>query len=58
MGVYKYNATDDELNPIAGSTTYAENPIGSIIPFGGTTSPAGWLFCRGQELLRADYAEQ
>lgn len=57
MGVYKYNATDDELNPIAGATTYAENPIGSIIPFGGTTSPAGWLFCRGQELLRADYAE-
>jgi len=30
-------------------------PIGSIIAYGGATEPAGWIFCCGQEILRADY---
>lgn len=32
-------------------------PIGSIIPFGGTTVPSGWFLCHGQELSRASYPE-
>ena len=32
-------------------------PIGAIIPFGGSTPPAGWFLCHGQELSRASYPE-
>ena len=32
-------------------------PIGSIVAFGGSTEPNGWLFCRGQEVSRATYPE-
>lgn len=31
-------------------------PVGSIIAYGGTTAPVGWLFCDGTSVLRADYA--
>ena len=30
-------------------------PIGTIVPFGGTVIPSGWLLCDGRELLIADY---
>lgn len=30
---------------------------GMILPYAGTTKPTGWLFCFGQTLLRADYAD-
>lgn len=29
-------------------------PIGSIMPYAGTTEPAGWKFCNGQELSRGE----
>ena len=32
-------------------------PPGSIMPFAGTTAPAGWLQCRGQALSSAQYPE-
>ena len=57
MGVYKYNATDDELNPIAGATTFADCAIGSIIPFGGNTIPKSFLLCDGAEVSKTEYAD-
>jgi microcystin-dependent protein len=31
-------------------------PTGSVMPFAGTTEPAGWLFCAGQGLGTTTYA--
>lgn len=31
-------------------------PVGSIIPFAGSTPPAGWLLCDGSEVNRTTYA--
>ncbi|HSK40924.1 MAG TPA: phage tail protein [Arenibaculum sp.] len=31
-------------------------PAGAIMPFAGSTAPAGWLFCRGQAVSRTTYA--
>ena len=39
------------------STLYADNPIGSIIPYGGTTAPSGWLICNGMAVSRTTYAD-
>lgn len=57
MGVYKYDSTNDELNPIAGSTTYADLAVGSIIPYGGATPPISFLICDGAEVAKEDYPE-
>ena len=57
MGVYQYDKVNDELKLIAGGTLYADNPIGSIVPYGGTTVPTGWLLCQGQAVSRTTYAE-
>lgn len=59
MSINKYNPTTGELELLAGgtSTLYAEAPIGSIIPFGGTTAPDGFLLCQGQAVSRTTYAE-
>lgn len=55
MSVNVYNKTEDKLVPIAGATVYADNPIGSIIPYGGSQLPAGWLICDGRSLSKNDY---
>ena len=57
MSVNIYNKANDELAPIAGGTLYADLPIGSIIPYGGSTAPSGWFLCQGQAVSRTDYAE-
>ena len=31
-------------------------PTGAVIPFAGTSAPAGWLFCHGQAVSRTTYA--
>lgn len=31
-------------------------PIGTVIPYGGTTEPTGWAFCYGQVLSRLAYS--
>jgi microcystin-dependent protein len=31
-------------------------PIGSIMPYAGTTEPAGWKFCNGQELSQGSFS--
>ena len=55
MAVYHNNNGDLEL--IAGSTNYQFCPIGSILPFGGTTAPNGFFICNGQAISRTDYKE-
>ncbi len=30
-------------------------PIGTMVMFGGTTAPLGWLFCDGSEIRKSDY---
>lgn len=41
--------------------TYISNiatvPVGSIMPFAGTTAPRGYLFCDGSEVRIADFSE-
>ena len=32
-------------------------PVGSIIPYGGATAPAGWLLCDGTSFLKTDYPD-
>jgi hypothetical protein len=31
-------------------------PVGSIIPYGGSSTPTGWLLCQGQAVSRSTYA--
>ncbi len=57
MAVYEYDSQNDELKRVAGGTLYADCPIGSYIPFGGTVIPTGWLLCNGQAVSRTDYAD-
>jgi microcystin-dependent protein len=30
-------------------------PVGTMVMFGGTTAPPGWLFCDGSEVRKSDY---
>ena len=46
-----------EYETVAGGTNFSDNPIGTILPFGGTDIPAGFLLCNGAEVLKTDYAE-
>lgn len=55
MSVNVYNKTEDKLVPVAGATVYADNPIGSIIPYGGSQPPSGWLICDGRSLSKSNY---
>lgn len=57
MGVYKYDKANDKMDLIAGGTLYADVVVGSIIPYGGTTAPSGWLLCQGQAVSRTTYSE-
>lgn len=57
MSVNVYDKENDKLNLVSGGTLFADNPVGSIIPYGGVTAPSGWLVCQGQEVSRNTYAE-
>ncbi len=50
------NPTTGDLTRVAGGTLYADNPIGSIIPFGSSTIPTGYLLCNGQAVSRTTYS--
>ena len=39
-----------------GSEVVGLVPVGAMLPFGGTTEPANWLFARGQAVSRTTYA--
>ena len=32
-------------------------PVGTILPFGGSSAPEGWLLCNGSEYSRTDYPD-
>lgn len=48
---------DGSLTRVAGGTLYADLAVGSIVPFGGSTVPSGYLLCNGAEVLKTAYAE-
>lgn len=56
MSVNKVNS-DGSLSRVAGGTLYADAPIGTISPFGGSVIPSGYLLCNGAEVLKTTYAE-
>lgn len=56
--------TSNALSELAGgastgyqNTGYGTLPIGVILPFSGTSVPAGWLLCFGQSISRSLYPE-
>jgi len=55
MGLYKN--TNGVLTPVAGGTLYADEPIGTILPFGGSSIPNGFLLCDGIAVSRSTYAD-
>lgn len=60
MSVNYIDKSTGDLIRVAGGgkdVLYADAPIGSIIPFGGTTAPNGFLLCQGQAVSRTTYAE-
>ncbi len=57
MSVNLIDKTTGDLTKIAGSNVWADNPIGSIIPYGGATAPSGYLLCDGSAISRTKYAE-
>lgn len=56
MSVNQVNQATGALSPIAGGTLYADEPIGAILPFGGSTVPNGFLLCNGAAVSRITYA--
>lgn len=40
----------------AGGTVIGGLPVGSIIPYAGTTIPDGWLLCDGSAISRTTYS--
>lgn len=56
MSVNAVNS-DGSLLRVAGGTLYADAPIGTISPFGGSTIPSGYLLCNGQAVSRTSYKE-
>lgn len=57
MATYNVNRETGELIPVSGGTLYADTPVGTILSYGGTVAPAGWLICDGSALNRTTYAE-
>ena len=46
-----------EYTDIAGGTLWADSPIGTILAYGGTTAPSGWMICNGSAVSRTTYSE-
>lgn len=59
MATLKYkDKTNDVWKKISGYIQLGNDvPIGTILPFSGTTIPDGYLFCNGTSLLRTDYPD-
>lgn len=59
MALYDVSTTEKKASPslVAGGTLYADNPLGTILPFGGATIPSGWLLCDGTAISRTTYSE-
>ena len=55
-----YNLVDPttgDLTRVAGGTLFADTPIGTISPFGGSVIPSGYFLCNGQAVSRTTYAD-
>ncbi len=56
-------ATGNNGTPGAAGATGATGPqgpmgpIGVVVPYAGSTAPAGWLFCYGQNISRTTYSQ-
>lgn len=59
MAIYDVSTNEKKASPslVAGGTLYADSPVGSILPFGGSNPPSGFLLCQGQEVSKTTYAE-
>jgi microcystin-dependent protein len=57
MSINIYHASNDKLEPFDGGMFYSDCPIGTIIPYGGSTIPNGFLLCDGSEVLKTSYSE-
>lgn len=57
MSLNKVDKTTGNLSLIAGGVLYADSPIGTILPYGGTEAPSGWMLCQGQAVSRTNYAD-
>lgn len=59
MALYDVSTSEKKASPalIAGATNFSEMPVGSILPYGGSTLPSGYLLCDGTEVSRTTYAE-
>ena len=57
MSYNKVDKTTGNLSLVAGGVFYADNPIGTILPYGGTEAPKGWMLCQGQAVSRTGYAD-
>jgi microcystin-dependent protein len=52
----KIAASTIPLSALVAAVQNALVPPGTIVAYGGTTAPAGWLLCDGTSIVRADYA--
>lgn len=50
-------ATDAATKAYADSIPQAVMPPGALVPFGGPTTPTGWLLCNGAAVSRSTYAD-
>lgn len=57
MSVNVYDKSNDKLTQVAGGTLYADAPVGTVISFGGSVVPNGYLLCNGQAINRATYPQ-
>ena len=58
MSINKYDSTTGDLIPIhSGEVMYADSPIGTILSYGGTTAPSGFLLCNGAAVSRTTYGD-
>lgn len=53
----KANIDLDNLSATGEAKIAGAVPTGSILPYGGSTAPTGWLLCSGGAISRATYAD-
>lgn len=46
-----------EYEAQSGAALWADLPVGTIVPYGSTSTPSGWLGCEGQAVSRTTFAE-
>jgi hypothetical protein len=51
-----FDAIYNQVNSMDGSISSQGIPIGTIVTFGGNTTPTGWFLCNGQSVSRTTYA--